>query len=258
MTDKVISADKLRPEHIQKYTFRAFDDSFEHSEARLVSQEVSYSSSAESSPSVETSQPRHIETLLSKVDDLSTSLVKMEMQIERQQSDFDARLEAEVKRSYDDGLQAGIEQAGNQVNEKVDEYEKQLLESIKKMDEVAKAYSKGLKNLDHEILNSALVLAKQVIAMEVSFRAEQIATSIAKEVVSKVASDQELTLKVHPDDWKKVNEAVGEEGHVTVVSDAAILRGGVILHSETKNIDASLTTRFDNLTKNLFDKDATS
>ena len=117
--ERVIHSSKLDKYDINKYHYISFEgdgsDTFEphpvfsqqnsaeqprqHQNEESVSS-IEHGSYQESQVSAMQAQ---IETFLQKIDELSGSLIKMEMQMERQQNDFDTRLEEERRRSYDDG-----------------------------------------------------------------------------------------------------------------------------------------------------------
>ncbi len=253
--DKVLTSDQLQKNNVTKYHFRSFDSDVG---AQVIETGTVFSPQSEpevpvlaQNPAIAHASHSMIETLLTKVDDLSSSLVKMEMQMENQQNDFASRLVAETQRAFEDGEKQGYDKGVSQGQRLLEDYEHQLGDSVQKIVTLCDKLERRYQEIEEQIVQSALLLAKQVMAREVSQQSATIATSIAKEVLALAVAGEKVTLKVHPDDEKMLKEALTEQDHVTIYGDNAVARGGVVMLSDSKNLDASLLQRFEQMTKTL-------
>ncbi len=66
---------------------------------------------------IDEQQNRFIEELLKKSDELSSNIIKLQMQIEKQEADFNNRLESELKREAQSAYEKGYQKAKNDLEE---------------------------------------------------------------------------------------------------------------------------------------------
>ena len=88
------------------------------------------------SPQIQqTGESSFVEELLKKTDELSSNIIKLQMQIENQESEFAKRLEAEISRAKEDGKNEGIAQANAANEARINELEARFSASAAKLDE---------------------------------------------------------------------------------------------------------------------------
>lgn len=191
-----------------------------------------------------------IETLLKKVDELSSSLVKMEMQMEKQSVDFEARLNDERKRSHDEGYSAGVKEATENLQQSIDEKLMHLTDSIEKVDSVYGEFETKIDAMEKELIGVAIDIAGEVIQKEVSKESSAIAESLAHDLMHDLKTATKITVKVNPKDFSYIKEKLESE-KVHIKADAAINEGGVVLLSDVGNIDGQIHLRFKNLKNSL-------
>lgn len=258
MTEKVITGSALNKYEINKYHYRAFDDDFSddafdahpgidsaqqpepkrHQPQPVEPQEQLHHQKNDAISSI------HAETLLKKIDELSSSLVKMEMQLERQQADFSARLEEEKKRAYDDGFNAATNEMDSSFRQKMDESERMLASSLKKLDETLSGYSQKLTEIEKELAKTAISIAEQVIKKEVSKNSSKIAYALTKELLSKLKDASSIRIKVNRADLAALAAALPQESKIKLEDDDAIAKGGVVILSDVGNLDGNIAARF--------------
>ncbi len=256
MTEKVIHGGVGGKYVINKYHYKAFDDDnhleFEqptvHKTRQMDSQELPSmhpsQHQAEHVPQNESISQNHAETLLKKIDELSTSLVKMEMQMERQQADFNARLEEEKKRAYEDGFNAAKAEFDASYKAKCEDNDRMLSSSIKKLEDTALNYETKLMDIEKELAKTAISIAEQVIKKEVSENSSKVALSLVRELLSKLKDASKIKLKVNKMDAEYLKSALSAESKVSIEEDEAIQRGGVIVLSDVGNLDGNISSRF--------------
>jgi flagellar assembly protein FliH len=256
LTEKVIQNNTNSKYAINKYQYKAFDDDNQlepdkptlHKPKQMDLYEPQQQPQAKQQNEHvavdESITQNHAETLLKKIDELSTSLIKMEMQMERQQADFNARLEEDKKRAYDDGFNAATTEFDSSYKAKCDDNDKMLSSSIKKLEETASSYEIKMTDIEKELAKTAVSIAEQVIKKEVSENSSKVALSLVRELLTKLKEASKIKLKVNKMDAEYLKNALSAESKVSIEEDDAIQRGGVIVLSDVGNLDGNISSRF--------------
>lgn len=253
MTEKVIHGTVGSKYAINKYQYRTFDNE----DAKVLppvvhkSKQIEYDApppqqryEAPSAQEESVISNTHAETFLQKIDELSSSLIKMEMQMERQQADFNARLEDEKKRAYDDGFAAATSELDASYKSKLEESERMLRSSIKKIEETASIYENKLLEIERELGKTAVSIAEQVIKKEVNESSSKVALALARELLSKLKDASKIKIKVSKTDVGYLRNALSAESKITIEEDDAIQKGGVVVLSDIGNLDGNINARF--------------
>ncbi len=256
MTEKVIHGSNGGKYAINKYQYRAFDNDDVDISQTVVAhkskqmeigspvQQMQQSYSPEPVQEESVISNTHAETFLQKIDELSSSLIKMEMQMERQQADFNARLEEEKKRAYDDGVAAATSELEASYRAKFEESEKVLVSSVKKLEETVGVYEGKLSDIERELGKTAVSIAEQVIKKEVNENSSKVALALVRELLSKLKDASKIKIKVSKQDAEYLKSALAGESKVTIEEDDAIQRGGIVVLSDIGNLDGNINARF--------------
>ena len=188
-----------------------------------------------------------VEELLKKTDELSSNIIKLQMQIENQESEFAKRLEAETIRAKEDGKNEGIAQTNAANEAKIKELEAKFSASAAKLDEQYVKFDEFLKKSEEELGQTAIKIAKEVIEKEVSSASSQIAHHLANSLIKELSDVKNIEIRVNPEDSDYLKEQFGKNERVKVSADDAISKGGVVIISEGGNIDATMQTRLEKL-----------
>ena len=188
-----------------------------------------------------------VEELLKKTDELSSNIIKLQMQIENQESEFAKRLEAEIARAKEDGKNEGIAQTNAANEAKIKELEAKFSASAAKLDEQYVKFDEFLKKSEEELGQTAIKIAKEVIEKEVSSASSQIAHHLANSLIKELSDVKNIEIRVNPEDSDYLKEQFGKNERVKVSADDAISKGGVVIISEGGNIDATMQTRLEKL-----------
>ncbi|MBE9818184.1 flagellar assembly protein FliH [Campylobacter concisus] len=188
-----------------------------------------------------------VEELLKKTDELSSNIIKLQMQIENQESEFAKRLEAEISRAKEDGKNEGISQA-NAANEvRINELEIRFSASAAKLDEQYVKFDEFLKKIEEELGQTAIKIAKEVIDKEISTSSNQIAHHLASSLIKELSNVKNIEIRVNPEDSEYIKEQFSKNEHVKISADDAISKGGVVIISDGGNIDATMQARLEKL-----------
>ena len=188
-----------------------------------------------------------VEELLKKTDELSSNIIKLQMQIENQESEFAKRLEAEIARAKEDGKNEGIAQTNAANEAKIKELEAKFSASASKLDEQYVKFDEFLKKSEDELGQTAIKIAKEVIEKEVSSASSQIAHHLANSLIKELSDVKNIEIRVNPEDSDYLKEQFSKNERVKVSADDAISKGGVVIISEGGNIDATMQTRLEKL-----------
>jgi len=252
LAERVIQSAISSKYAIKKYQYKAFDKDEEQEVREFAPQQISQERAPE--PVQAYAQPvahdhRHemsqkqIETLLGKIEELSSGMIKMEMQMEKQQADFTSRLEEDKKRAYDDGFNAATAEFDAAYKSKSDESDRALSLSVKKLDDIATSYELKLIEIEKELAKTAMSIAEQVIKKEVTENSSKIALSLVKELLSKLKEASKIKIKANKIDAAYLKKALASLSKVVVEEDDAVQKGGVIALSDIGNLDGNIYAR---------------
>ncbi len=201
---------------------------------------------------VDEQQNKFIEELLKKSDELSTNIVKLQMQIEKQEEDFNNRLKNELERESKNAYERGYQKAKDDLELGLKEIKEKFLDSINTLDLEIKKGNDFLYKIEEELSSTAIEIAKEVIAKEVKESSSIIANTLAKILIKELKDAKNIKLKVNPKDFKAFKEIYSESENIKVDADSAITEGGVVVLSDAGNLDGSIQTRLEKV-KNLVD-----
>lgn len=188
-----------------------------------------------------------VEELLKKTDELSSNIIKLQMQIENQESEFNKRLEAEIARAKDDGIALGVAQEAQKFQSELNALNERFNSSILKLANFYNTLDEFLKKNEDELANAAINVAREVISKEVSASSSNVAFALSKSLMQDLKDAKNITIRVNPDDAKFLSDEFSGNDHIKIESDDAISRGGVVIISEVGNIDAKIETRLEKL-----------
>lgn len=195
---------------------------------------------------------KFVEELLKKSDELSSNLIKLQMQIEKQESEFERRLQSELERERQSSYENGYNKAKEELEVSIKEIKDKYLNSFKKLEEESKKQENFLKKLEEELSSVAIEVAKEVIAKEVKESSASIAKELSKVLMEELKDAKKIKLKVNPKDFEDIKSVYSDIEHISVDSDSAISEGGVVVLSDVGNLDGNIKTRLEKV-KNLID-----
>lgn len=189
-----------------------------------------------------------VEELLKKTDELSTNIVKLQMQIENQEAEFNRRLEAQTSRAFEDGKSEGLNEASANFDAKIAELNERFNSSVAKISAKFDALDEFVAKNEDELAKTAINVAKQVIESEISQHSSKIAFNLAKMLLGEIKDAKDITLRVNPSDSEYLTQNFKGKNHIKIEADDAISKGGVVITSEAGNIDGTILSRFEKLT----------
>lgn len=193
--------------------------------------------------------PSFIEELLKRTEELSDNLVKLQMKIESQESEFKERLASDTAKALEDGKAEGHAQAAAEFDARLKEIEASYTGSFKKLEGECVKITEFLDKSEPQLSHTAIDIAKQVIEKELSQNSAEVATSIAKSLIAELKDASKIEVKINPQDYETVSKNLAKIPNLSVSEDDAIAKGGVLVLSNIANMDGTIATRFEKIKK---------
>lgn len=253
----VIDRSALERHTVNKYKFKVLAMGAEREEERPPASVLAAAAGAEEKPpkaavaapaSAEPSRESRddlVESLLKKADEMSSSVIKMQMKLEEAEASYRVQIEAERQKAYEEGIAAGREALLREREQEQREGMSRFTASVQTLELRAKEFSDALEAVHTELLHAAIEIAREVILIETGERSSEIAKRMASQLIGELQEASKITLRVNPADHGPLSEALGQLDRVEIVSDSAVSRGGVVAISNAGNIDAEVMKRFE-------------
>ena len=231
--------------NIQKYQFKPIEnmDSMEEKMLEPLENDMQDSAPSVTIPQTQNLERELIERLLQKTDELSSSLAKMQIQVEKQQLDMEDRLSVTKSDAYKDGLKEGEEAAKAALEGEINKEKQALINAIVALDTSLQNSVKRLDDFEKELAQIALDIAKEVIVKEIEESSAKVAQSLASALIDSIRDVTEVCLRVNPLDYSYLRENLDLK-NITLEADENIQKGGVVITSASGNIDGNIMTRF--------------
>ena len=243
----IIDKDELSNHQIRKFEFGTFgaegsnqisksDDAFEPFET--------FSKTENEEEPMEDEQSSQTPTeLLERIDKLTDENVKLQLQLESKEKEFEQRVEQERKKAFEEGREEGLKESSQTLQEEVEELKGRLIQSITNLDESAHKIKEEFEKSKDELVDSAIIIAQKVIKKELDQNSSIIAKNIAQSILSNLQEATQITIKANPIDVNYLNEHLNSTKIIKIEPDYAINKGGIIILSNQGNIDGDIRSR---------------
>ncbi|EAI7262591.1 flagellar assembly protein FliH [Campylobacter lari] len=189
-------------------------------------------------------QPDFVEDLLKKTDEMSGNIIKLQMQIESQEAEFNNRLNTELEHAKEKFTKEGYEQAQKNFESELEALKEKYLKSVEKLENTVQNLNEFLSKNEKELADTAVIIAKEVIAKELEENSSLIALNLAKELMNELKNATKIELKLSPDDFEYVKSHLEQEqSNIKFSLDDAINKGSILILSDAGNIESNLNNR---------------
>lgn len=252
MADNIIQKESVEEHSIQRYRFKVLGGSHLSQEAVSVDEQ----GIVQADPFEETFEPEvpmrqessnnfFVEELLKKTDELTTHVVKLQLQIEKQENEFTQRLNEELKRERESAHIQGYQKAKEELEASMAEVKVRYVKSMNQLDTFCATMGEKVTKLESEAGVIALEIAKEVIKKEVNKESGQIALLLSKELLKELKDATKIELHVNPNDAEMIKAEFASHEKIKIVPDDAITLGGVVVLSDIGNLDGTLAMRLE-------------
>ncbi|MBC5858002.1 flagellar assembly protein FliH [Campylobacter jejuni] len=196
-----------------------------------------------------TFQPSFVEDLLSKTDEMSSNIIKLQMQIESQENEFNNRLNSELENAKEKFTKEGYEKAKEEFQKELGDFKDKYLKSIAKLDNACENLENFIEKNEKELADTAIDIAKEVILKELELNSSKIAYALAKDLIGELKGASAIELKVNAEDYEYLKEQLDQNAHIKISLDDAISKGSVVIISDAGNIESNLNSRLTKIKK---------
>ena len=273
--ENIIGQEELKNHNIKKYEFKSItSEMLESGKILEPSQEINKETTSEINESeplgetqasteiqntestmqkIATLEQELVERLLQKTDELSSSLAKLQIQFEKLQVESEQRVASAREEGYKDGFREAETKAKDELFAEINTQKKSLVDSIITLESALKQSQKHLEDLEKELSAISVDIAKEVILSEVSENSQKIALGLTKELLNSMMDATNIKIKVNPSDYLFLKEQLSENTKVEILSDSAVSLGGVVIVSDSGNLDGTIMARYKNLKQSVLE-----
>ncbi len=198
---------------------------------------------------IPTFQPSFVEDLLKKTDEMSSNIIKLQMQIESQENEFNNRLNSELENAKEKFAKEGYEKAKEEFQKELSDFKDKYLKSIAKLDNACENLENFIEKNEKELADTAIDIAKEVILKELELNSSKIAYALAKDLIGELKGASAIELKVNAEDYEYLKEQFDQNAHIKISLDDAISKGSVVIISDAGNIESNLSSRLTKIKK---------
>ncbi|WP_304381686.1 flagellar assembly protein FliH, partial [uncultured Helicobacter sp.] len=152
-----------------------------------------------------------------------------------------------------DGYREAEEKAKEDLFAEVNAQKKILVDSIITLEDALKSSQKHLEDLEKELSAISVDIAKEVLINEVSENSQKIALNLTKELLNSIMDATNIKIKVNPNDYIFLKEQLKDNAKVEIIADNAVSLGGVVIVSDSGNIDGTIMSRYKNLKQSVLE-----
>ena len=163
-----------------------------------------------------------IERLLEKSDGLEKTLAAVQQKLDKQQEEINTQLQA-------------------------------FGDSIAQIGETSQKVEEQINNIEKDLSLIAIDIAKEIIAKEVSSESSEIALTLSKKLLESLKEATKILIKLNPQDYALLLKRFDGDGRIKLQADKAIARGGVVVISDSGNLDGTIMSRFENLKRSILE-----
>ncbi|BDB63839.1 flagellar assembly protein FliH [Helicobacter cinaedi] len=273
--ENIIGQEELKNHNIKKYEFKSItSEMLESGKILEPSQEINKGTTSEINESeilgetqasteiqntestmqkIATLEQELVERLLQKTDELSSSLAKLQIQFEKLQVESEQRVASAREEGYKDGFREAETKAKEELFAEINTQKKSLVDSIITLESALKQSQKHLEDLEKELSAISVDIAKEVILSEVSENSQKIALGLTKELLNSIMDATNIKIKVNPSDYLFLKEQLSENTKVEILADSAVSLGGVVIVSDSGNLDGTIMARYKNLKQSVLE-----
>ncbi len=195
-----------------------------------------------------------------KPEVVEVSNVDVEEEVSKILKKAQAEAEQIKKAAYEEGLELGFKKA-NEKFQQVNEKQKADLQEILKKIEIDK--NQIISHFEKETLNLSLVIAEKILNIKLDSD-DKVFVGMVKNTLDMIEQDEPLILRLSSDEYEKhyreKSEALLEElqcdAQLTVVKDASLKPGSLIVESESGFVDAGVATQLGRVAESLTQSDS--
>jgi flagellar assembly protein FliH len=165
------------------------------------------------------------------------------------------QMQIQLEQRYELGYRNGYDNAKSDI-EKI--YKEKLVKKVDEFNKILGSIDEKISGYDEEfqklVIQLSFEIAQRIARREI--QKESTIENVLKDALRKVLGANSVIIKIHPDDYKRINDAnnsmsLFEESFAKIKfeQDDRIEKGGCIVETEIGNVDARIASQFNELRK---------
>lgn len=208
------------------------------------------------SSEVETEMGLAAERILHEAREQAKKIIaEADIKINEKFASAEAQIESLKEQAQEDGFQQGYREGYDQGKQTAtEEMQGILIAAVEKSESIIALSEQEVRNsilaAEKQFIEIALSIAKKILAREVEEN-PMVILPIVKKALEKVSDQEQVVIKVHPDDYELVLQArrdlqmiLGQEQALTIAHDHTIEVGSCVIESSNGTVDARVSTQF--------------
>ncbi len=164
-----------------------------------------------------------------------------------------SQLEQIRQQAYEEGFSEGVAQGLEQTLQQKSALKEKIITLINRLQHPLQIID---QQVESELLQLCILIAKQVVRRELQQDPQQIAAVIRECMAILPGSDTQPKIRLHPDDFRCIQEIYpttdhDEEMGWQLIEDSSITPGGCMVDTRASHIDASIEARINQISSKM-------
>lgn len=130
--------------------------------------------------------------------------------------------------------------------------DKQVIQAIKDLKNYAAFFEQATFQMETKVLKTSLAIAKKIIGVEIGENSSRIAKETINNILSKIKTASKIMIHLNPKDYEMLkNDLNLEATHISLIEDANVTPGGVVIASDLGNFDGNIEAKVNSMLESL-------
>ncbi|MGA7723543.1 MAG: FliH/SctL family protein [Ignavibacteriaceae bacterium] len=181
---------------------------------------------------------------------MKNPLEKSGIETDKEEVFFQKQLQQYYEKGYSDGQKAASEKLEKDYTDKLAKKFEYVTEIVSDFNKTVAEYDKSFEKI---IINIALIIAEKIVQREIL--QGPIIDTVLKDSLKRVIGSNKILVRLHPSDLEIINQDSGNLfiddafSKIKFESDEKIERGGCFIETEIGNVDARISSQFNEMKK---------
>jgi flagellar assembly protein FliH len=128
----------------------------------------------------------------------------------------------------------------------------QVVQAIKDLKHYATFFEQATFQMETKILRTSISIAKKIISIEIGENSAKIAKETIHNILEKIKTASKVKIHLNPRDFELLKNDLNLEGtHISLVQDANVTAGGVVIASDLGNFDGNIEAKVNSMLESL-------
>ncbi len=183
---------------------------------------------------------------------LKNSLENSNFETEREEVFFQKQLQQYYEKGFTDGQRSATERLEKEYSEKLSKKYEEIKKIILEFDNSLIEYNEEFEKI---VINLSLAIAEKIVQREIL--QESIINNVLKDSIKRVIGTNKIFVRLNPADLEKINSESKEIfsgdslSKINFEADEKIEPGGCFIETEIGNVDARISSQFNEMKKSL-------